>query len=254
MDARSSDNCGGNAHRSGGDRYDPSCGVLPSLRSSFLYTDPGISYGVNSPSAEDSPVRQLPLLADVLTRLTGLNAKSLAENLLNHFGTIGRVFGASDEAILQVVPDRHSATKILAARDLAKTGMLGELRGKRVNAECGALLDYLICLFSGKCEEYLHAIFLDSNAHFIRAENLSGGSGKGVALHAKCLLRRSIELGAARLILAHNHPSGDPRPSRDDLQATSKLRELLWQLEISLDDHLIIAGFRAYSLRKGDLL
>ena len=126
-----------------------------------------------------------------------------------------------------------------------------EAAGRAVSSSDPALLRYLRWHFGGLRDERLHVIFLDSNSRYLADETLAIGKAGAVEFRARTVVKRAIELGADRLILAHNHISGDCRPSKQDVAATKSLSAIVHALDIELVDHLIITTSGAYSLAAG---
>lgn len=202
--------------------------------------------------AKGAPLRQLQVLADFLIPLAGEDAGRLADQLLERFGSLARIFAAS-VADLEGILGRYSGASqhLVAARDMVDTARRDELSGERVDPADPALLGYLRGLFSAASQERLHAIFCDAQQRFIRDDTLGEGSRRNVTLRVAPLLRRAVALDAGGILLAHNHPSGDCRPSGDDIRATHELQDLAGALEIDIIDHLIFAPGKAYSMRAG---
>lgn len=102
--------------------------------------------------------------------------------------------------------------------------------------------------------EVLLAIFLDQDQRPFRVDLIGECRRDRVQLPARALFERCFALGASGLLLAHNHPSGDPRPSGTDLAATRRFARLARDLDIRLHDHLIVAGQKCISMRAAGLL
>ena len=115
---------------------------------------------------------------------------------------------------------------------------------------------YLRELFSnhGLEREHFFAIFLDAKCKYLGDRFLRGERFAAVQLRAREILAEGLSLEARGLIIAHNHPSGVCRPSREDLWATRRLSEIARALDIELMDHLIITRDCAYSIRAGERL
>jgi DNA repair protein RadC len=101
---------------------------------------------------------------------------------------------------------------------------------------------FLKLLIGSRCDECLVALFLDAAGGLIDHETVAIGKPDSVELDQRQILLRAIGRGAVGLIIAHNHPSGDPRPSRSDLEATRRLADAARSLGILLHDHFIVAG------------
>lgn len=122
-----------------------------------------------------------------------------------------------------------------------------------VIADSDALLDYLhLHLAHGRTEQLL-ALFLDAANRLQREEPIGVGSASGVVVDPRQVLQRALELGASGMILVHNHPSGDTRPSAADIDTTRRIAAAARALDIRVHDHLIVApsgwtSFRALGL------
>lgn len=115
-------------------------------------------------------------------------------------------------------------------------------------------LQYLKSRFVGASGECLHATYCDQQEDYLHDEILVEGSTDLVATRARVLFSRALAVGASGLLLAHNHPSGRCRPSRNDVSATDRMRQIAAALDISLLDHLILAHDQVYSMRSGKYL
>jgi len=102
--------------------------------------------------------------------------------------------------------------------------------------------------------EIFACLFLDSRHRLIAFEPLFLGTVDRASVYPREVLRRSLELNAAALILAHNHPSGIAEPSSADIALTSSLRELLRQIDVALLDHLVVGSGVEVSLAERGLL
>lgn len=123
-----------------------------------------------------------------------------------------------------------------------------------VQIKSPVFMHYLKSHFAGAAEERLHATYCDGRGDYLHDEILTYGSVGFVATRARLLFGRALALGASGLLLAHNHPSGRCRPSRDDLSATNRLRDIAAALDIVLHDHLILTQNEIYSMRTGGYL
>jgi DNA repair protein RadC len=104
------------------------------------------------------------------------------------------------------------------------------------------------------CTEELRVAHLDDEGYIVGLSSITGGDADMIDLPVREIVSEALTLGARGMILAHNHPSGDPTPSRADLMATRRLAEAARSLEIRLLDHLIFAGGHFRSFRQMGLL
>lgn len=116
------------------------------------------------------------------------------------------------------------------------------------------LLDYLRLDLAGEPVEQVRGLYLDAKMRLIGDVLLARGSLVGVALSPREVVRVALDLGATSLILIHNHPSGDPTPSRSDVEASRRLLQSTALFDIQVHDHLIVGADRCVSLAALGLL
>lgn len=151
-------------------------------------------------------------------------------------------------------PELAEACRIAqAARRLWEGALAENFSRTPVSTDDPRLIDYLRSRLAGSSET-LCAMFLDKQGRYIRDERLAEGSIGKVKVSARALFARAFQLQASCLMVAHNHPSGDCRPSADDLSATKSLAEMGRALDVPLIDHLIIGQRGYFSFSKGGLL
>ena len=114
-----------------------------------------------------------------------------------------------------------------------------------------ALHLYFRTLFAGLREEHLHVVYCDAGKRYLADETLSRGGISQVLLRGRDLFGRALAIGASGFLLAHNHLSGDCRPSLEDVETTKRLEGVAAALELELVDHLIFTSRSACSMRGG---
>jgi len=119
---------------------------------------------------------------------------------------------------------------------------------------CPRFLRYLQSHLSAATDERLHVTYCDRLGRYLHDEVLITGSPHFVATRARELFGRALALEASGLLLAHNHPSGECRPSSEDLLATNRTRDIALALDMVLLDHLILTRTETYSIRQGRCL
>lgn len=117
-----------------------------------------------------------------------------------------------------------------------------------------ALLDYLRADMAFLTVERVRVLHLNSRNMLIRDEHMGDGSIDQAAIYTREVIRRAIDLGSAALILVHNHPSGSPEPSRQDIEITRQIAEAGKRLNIAVHDHIIIGTQGHSSLRAKGLI
>lgn len=128
------------------------------------------------------------------------------------------------------------------------------LRAGPLLSSDAALNDYLAVTLRDRRREAARMLYLNAANRLLRDEGCAEGSPLEVVIHPREVIRRALELGATALILVHNHPSGDPTPSRADLEATRRLAAAAAPLDITLHDHVIVAAGGCASFRALGLL
>ena len=142
------------------------------------------------------------------------------------------------------------ACKIMAAIEIAKRlSMLGKEEKIKINSPADAS-KLLLGNMRFLDKEHFMAILLDTKNGVIATEEISVGCLDGSLVHPRELFKVAIQKSAAGIIIAHNHPSGDPAPSKDDIKTTERLQEAAGIIGISLLDHLIIGDGCFVSLKE----
>ena len=183
------------------------------------------------------------------------DTKPLAKQLLNDFGGIGGLLNADPAAIARI--DGMGDTAV-AALKIAQATALRLLRSEvstaPILASWQALLDYLRADMAHLLIERVRVLHLNGKNMLIRDEVIAQGSVDQAAIHVREVIRRALDLGSTAIILVHNHPSGDPNPSRGDISLTRDIADAGKKLGISVHDHIIIGAQGHSSMRAMGLL
>ena len=183
------------------------------------------------------------------------DTKPLAKALLREFGGIGGLMTADWTAIARVpgMGDTSvAAIKIVQATALRM--LRNDVAVRPVLASWQALLDYLRADMAYLSVERVRVLHLNSRNMLIRDDHMGDGSIDQAAIYVREVIKRAMDLGSAALILVHNHPSGDPSPSRQDIDITRQIVEAGKRLGIAVHDHIIMAASGHTSLRAQGLL
>lgn len=183
------------------------------------------------------------------------DTKPLAKELLARFGSLAGVLGASPGALMQVGGISEASVgslKIaaLAARRMARS----EVRQKPVLGSWQALIDYLAIDMANLTVERVRVLYLNARNQLILDHELGDGTVDEAAIYPREVIRRGLDIGATALILVHNHPSGNPEPSRADIQITHRIAEAGRLLGITVHDHVIVGHEGHVSLRAKGLI
>ncbi len=178
---------------------------------------------------------------------------SVAEALLARFGDIGHVLGAPQPELAQVA-GAEVAVELTWLHTLLVRSLQFPLRRREMLTSWDAVLTYLRARLMALPREVFHVLFLDTKNQLIADERMGEGTVNHAPVYPREVVRRALELSAHALVLAHNHPSGDPTPSRADVEVTKQIVEVAKALAIQVHDHIIIAGEGAVSLKGQGLM
>ncbi len=208
-----------------------------------------------APPAKGEATRQRAILARLIAAIEPDNSELIANRLLDEFRSLGRIWAASPEALYRFL-GRGSAvvSLIVGAREAALETMEGDLRGIAIDPFSPALRRYLIASMGSLSDEVLRVLFLDESRRLIADEQLQRGTLAQMAVYPRTIFRRALEHNAAGIILVHNHPSGDPTPSAEDIEATRRLDQIGRSLDIAVVDHIVVTSAYAHHIVNRDAL
>ena len=170
------------------------------------------------------------------------DVKPLAKDLIARFGSFANVVTAPVEELRSVKGIGETAVAALklapaAARRLAQEQVLSA----PVISSWEQLIDYCQITLGHLTEEEMHVLYLDKKNRLISDDTHGVGTVDRAPVYPREVIRRALSLQATSLILVHNHPSGDPSPSKEDVTMTREIQAAARTLEITVHDHLIIA-------------
>lgn len=180
-------------------------------------------------------------LALLLSQRCSRDAEPLARTLLRRFGDLQRVLGASTIE-LQEVLDPGAAVQLKLVHDVARRLLLYPMAKRCVISSWSSLLAYLRVVSAAEPREAFRVLFLDRRNQLIADEVMGFGTIDHAPVYPREVVRRALELNAANLILSHQHPSGDPTPSKADIEITKRVIEAARALGIGVHDHVVVGG------------
>jgi DNA repair protein RadC len=182
------------------------------------------------------------------------DTKPLAKALIARFGSFAEVIAAKRERLLEVEGAGESVVNQLkvieaAAQRLAKAKVIG----RPALSSWSALLDYCMAAMARNQTEEFRVLFLDRKNVLVADEVQSRGTVDHTPVYPREIVKRALEHGASAIIPVHNHPSGDPTPSRQDIDLTREICAAAKALKIAVHDHLVIgrgghASFKSLGL------
>lgn len=178
-----------------------------------------------------------------------VDTKPLAKRLLHDFGGIGPLLGASVDTLKR---ERLSDATVAALKIAEATAL--RLLEKRVEERpvlsgWDGLCDYLHAAMAHLRTEQVRVLFLNAKNTLLANEAMWDGSVDEASVHVREVISRAIALGATALIIVHNHPSGDPTPSSQDIRLTRELVEAGRHMKVVVHDHVIVGASGQTSLR-----
>jgi DNA repair protein RadC len=183
------------------------------------------------------------------------SAGRMAQELLEHFGSLGAILAADPGRLIGFLNGDHASVFLLkVVRLAAKITLREPLEDRPVISSASALMDYLSATMRHEATEVTRVLFLDRKNALIKDETLNRGTVDHTPLYPREVVRRVIETGASAIILVHNHPSGDPSPSKADIEMTRGLIAALGTIGGVLHDHVIVGRNKELSFRKSGLI
>ena len=183
------------------------------------------------------------------------DVKQVAKELLDKFTDISGVMSAPPEMLQEI---KGVGKRAVEEFRVVQAAALRLGQSKILKGDLLANWDDLVIycrtkMAENKIEEF-HVLFLDKQNRIIADEVMGRGTVDHTPVYAREVIKRALTLSATALIIAHNHPSGDPSPSKADIDMTYKLRDLAQQFNIALHDHLVVARGEVLSFKSQGIL
>lgn len=183
------------------------------------------------------------------------DTNELAHALLDRFGSLAGVFDASVRELESVSGVGHNtALLIRLIPEINKRCAVSRTRDITVFDRPGVSGRYLTARLGAEKAEKALLLCLDPKKQLISCTEISSGVVDSVSINVRQIVEIALKNRASSVILAHNHPSGNPAPSRDDELLTRRIRDALQLVEIRLDDHIIVGGQGWFSFTESGLL
>jgi DNA repair protein RadC len=189
------------------------------------------------------------------TGLRGTSVLQLAQQMLDRFGGIRGLLqaGADDlKSVKGLGPAKRA--EIAAVLELARRALVQELAARPVFEAPGQVAGYLRLQLGGRDHEVFAVMFLDAQNRLLRLEEMFRGTLTQTSVYPREVVKRALDLHAAAVILAHNHPSGSAEPSRADELLTQTLAAALRLVDVRVLDHVVVGADGVVSLAERGLL
>jgi DNA repair protein RadC len=179
------------------------------------------------------------------------DTKPVAKRLIERFGSFAEVVNAPPERLKEVKGVGDAAImQLKLVRAGALRLMQGGIMQRPVLASWSAVLDYCRAAMGFEAREQFRILFLDKKNRLIADEVQQEGTVDHTPVYVREIVKRSLELSASAIILVHNHPSGDPTPSRADIDMTKQIVDAARPLGVTIHDHIIV-GKQGHASFKG---
>jgi DNA repair protein RadC len=183
-----------------------------------------------------------------------VDTKPLAKRLLQDFGGIGPLLGASADTLRREGVSDAAIGALKIAEAAALRLLEARIEGRPVLSNWDALGDYLHATMAHRRTEEVRILFLNAKNMLLANEALWQGSVDEASVHVREVIARAIALGATALIIVHNHPSGDPTPSTQDIRLTRDLVDAGRHMKVTVHDHVIVGAQGRTSMRAMGLI
>ena len=178
------------------------------------------------------------------------DVKALAKTLLATFGSFAEVIAAPEARLAEVKGvGKAVVTEFKIVHAAANRMLQDQVKQRPVLSSSTSVLDYCRSSMAFADKEQFRILFLDKRNHLIADEVQQTGSVDHTPVYPREVIKRALELSATAIILVHNHPSGDPAPSRADIEMTRSIIEVATPLGISVHDHIIVGRHGTASLK-----
>jgi DNA repair protein RadC len=182
------------------------------------------------------------------------DTKPLAKALLARFGSYAEVIAAPRERLLEIEGVGEAVlNQLKIVEESARRLTQAQVMGKPALSSWAALIDYCMAAMARSAQEEFRVLFLDRKNVLIADEVQAKGTVDHAPVYPREIVKRALEHSASAIILVHNHPSGDPTPSKADIAMTREIAAAAKTLKIAIHDHLVIgraghASFKSLGL------
>jgi DNA repair protein RadC len=178
------------------------------------------------------------------------DTKPLAKELIAQFGGFAEVVSAPETRLREVkgVSDRV-VTELKLVRSAALRLMQGQIMERRILSSWEQVVAYCRAAMAYEAREQFRILFLDKKNKLIADEVQQEGTVDHTPVYVREVVKRALELSASAIILVHNHPSGDPTPSRADIDMTRMIADAARPLGVLIHDHIIVGRDQVASFR-----
>jgi DNA repair protein RadC len=178
------------------------------------------------------------------------DTKPLAKAMLNYFKSLRKIILADRFDLKQINGVGESTINLITVvREIFTRSLLEKVIESDSIMSTGQVLEYYKNALGYLKKEQLRIMFLNNKNKLIAEEMMQEGTVNNTAIYPREIIQKTLEYGASAIIMVHNHPGGDPKPSRQDIIMTKIINEIAQKLDIILFDHVVIGRMGATSFR-----
>jgi DNA repair protein RadC len=178
------------------------------------------------------------------------DVKPLAKKIHQRFKSFSALLAAEPKELLEIKGVGESVVAaIFSIHEIMRRSLKEEARLRPLLNSFDKVVEYCQCAMANLKREELRVLFLDTKHYLIEEEFQQQGTTNHTELYPREVIKKALDLGATGIILVHNHPSGDPTPSRADIKMTLEMQEISERLGIKVLDHIIIGDNKYRSLK-----
>src|SRR5262245_46051541 len=182
------------------------------------------------------------------------DTKVRAKLLIARYGGIGPLLEAEPEILRKEGLTAGMVGALMIAKATARRLLETRIEGRPILSSWDALGDYLQAAMAHSPVEEVRVLFLNAKNMLLANEAMWRGSVDEAAVHVREVISRAIQLGATAIIIVHNHPSGDPSPSSQDIRMTKELIEAGRHMRVTVHDHVIVGSQGRSSMKSMGLI
>ena len=183
------------------------------------------------------------------------DTKPIAKELLRKFGSFAEVISAEADALRDIKGIGDAGVVSLKAVQAAAQRLLQtKVKQAPILSSWAALIDYCTATMAYNTVEQFRVMYLDRKNKLIADEEQQRGTVDHTPVYPREVVKRALELNASSLIMVHNHPSGDPKPSQADIEMTRKVKDAAAAVGLTLHDHVIVSRGGHVSFKTQGLL
>jgi DNA repair protein RadC len=184
-----------------------------------------------------------------------VDVRPIAKTMVDRFGTVSAALAAAPERLMEIDGiGEATAAYIRATNLLLQRAAADQVKDLPVISNWAALLNYVKQQLRHNKTEQARVLYLDRKNKLIADEITGRGTVDHAPVYPREIARRALELSASAIILVHNHPSGDPTPSRADIDLTREIERALAPLDIKVHDHLVVGAKETVSMKAKGLI